>query len=70
MPNALEPGLLDLTDRKAVVIALDLLEADDRRLLLFEIFNQPRKARTNPIEVVRDDLHLAPVAVRGPAIKA
>ena len=42
---------------KAVVVALDLLQADDVGLLLVEIFDQPRQARADAVEVVGDDLH-------------
>ncbi len=57
VPVAVIAGGAHLGDREAVVGTFDLLEADQVRLLLLQIFDQPRQPRTNAVEIVGDDLH-------------
>jgi hypothetical protein len=57
VPEAVIAGGADILDRQGLVGALDLLEAQDIRLLFLEIFDEPRQPGADAVEVVGDELH-------------
>jgi hypothetical protein len=57
VPVAVIAGGADVLDRKGLVGALDLLEAERVRLLLGEIFDEPRQPGADAVQIVGNDLH-------------
>ena len=57
VPDAVIAGGAKLQDREGLVGALHFLEAEHVRLLLGEIFEQPRQPGANAVQIVGDDLH-------------
>ena len=64
VPHAAIAGGLDIGDGERVVGALQFLEADDIGLFTRQIFDQPRHAGADPIDVEGGDFHGATLAAQ------
>src|SRR3546814_7405323 len=57
VPDRAVTGRFDIGGGESLVGALQLLEAGDVRLLLLQIFEEPRQPGADAVHIVGDDLH-------------